>query len=213
MGMSVNPWITIWTKPRETIRAILQYKVGYLFPLLSTIYGFALFLQASQNGSMGAKLPLWGIILGDLVAGFLVGLVVVNIGTALLYWTGRWIGGMGSYKEIRTALAWSYVPQLLNIAVWVLYMAVYGSNLFNADFMTQSFVGKDLAVIFIGSILQLAAVVWAVVILLTALSEVQKFSIWKAIVNVLLPTLIVIAALMVLTWLTMINVGTAGATQ
>src|SRR5579862_5740550 len=103
--LSINPWTQMWVRPRETIRAIIQSNPGYMYPLLCFIYGFPMALQLAQNFSLGTRFHVAAIVIGALIVAIIVGAVMINIATALFTWTGKWIGGVGTYQQIRAAVA------------------------------------------------------------------------------------------------------------
>jgi len=197
--LSVNPWVGMWVRPRETIRAIVNFNPRYLFPLLSAIYGFPMMLQFGQNLSLGERLPLWAIALGAVVLSTFIGMLGMTIMSALLCWTGKWIGGKASFIEIRAAVSWSHVPNLVNIVIWLIMMGVFGSRLFFQSFAETPFLGHEISVVFIGFLVQVIISVWGFVIALKSLGEVQGFSAWKALLNVLIPFFMV----MIVFWILM----------
>ena len=42
---------------------------------------------------------------------------MISITAALFKWTGKWIGGEGTYQQIRSAVAWSNMPSAVNIVI------------------------------------------------------------------------------------------------
>jgi len=199
--LSVNPWIGMWVRPRETIRAIVQYNPAYLFPLLCFIYGFPLLLQIAQNLFLGDQYPLVGIVGVTLVGATIAGIVALNFVAGLLYWTGKWIGGIGSFQTVRSAIAWSSIPNAVSSLIWIINMGMFGSRLFTQGFMETPFVGGELAVVFFLSIVQVVIAIWALIMVLKALGEVQGFSAWKALLNVLIPFFVIFLGVSALGWL------------
>jgi hypothetical protein len=199
--LSVNPWLGMWVRPHETIRAIIQYNTSYLLPLLYWIYGFPIALQLAQNMSMGDQASLLTILLSAVVGAIIIGALGINLGACLFYWTGRWIGGAGTFKEVRAAVAWSSVPSLVNLLIWCTQLAVFGKRIFTLMFLETSFVGAQLGLVFLISVIQIVATVWGVVMLLKALGEAQQFSAWKALLNVFLPLVVIFIGFKLLVWL------------
>src|ERR1700686_5357630 len=124
--LSINPWTGMWVRPRETIRAIIQTNPGYMYPLLCFIYGFPMALQLAQNFSLGNRYSAVGIVVGCVILAAILGAIMINIATALFTWTGKWIGGVGTYQQIRAAVAWSNMPSVVNIGIWIINLAVFG---------------------------------------------------------------------------------------
>jgi hypothetical protein len=195
-----NPWVGMWVRPRETIRAIVQYNPNYLFFVLCLIYGFPMLFQVAQNLSLGDRYPLAAIIAGALIFGVLAGIVMINIAAGLFYWTGKWIGGTAPFLHVRAAVAWANLPSLGNIAIWFVNMAMFGGRIFTRSFIETPFVGSELALIFFLSIVQVILAVWAFIMLLKALGEVQGFSAWKALLNVLIPIFVIFIGISILSW-------------
>lgn len=196
-----NPWFSIWVRPRSTIREIVKTDPKYRFILLSAIYGFPMLLHMAQNLSLGEKYSTMAIIIGALVLATFVGMIGISIASVLIYWTGRWIGGDSGYYPVRAAVSWSNVPSIVNIMIWIILMATFGNTIFKEDFGMQSFQGTDQIVVFGAFFLELVLSIWSFVILVKGLGEVQGFSAWKGLLNVLIPFFLVAIIIWVLTWL------------
>lgn len=193
--LTVNPWKRIWLEPTATIRAIVQFDPKYQFILLAAIYGVPMALNFAQNSSLIESLPLWAILVGALLIAPFIGALGITLSSLLLLWTGRWIGGTGRFETVRAAVAWSNVPNLVSIALWVVLVGVFGSQVFFARFAETIFVGYQAGVIFLVFLAESIASIWGIVLLLKMLAEVQGFSVWKALLNVAIP-LALIALLM-----------------
>lgn len=205
--LPVNPWLTMWTRPRETIRAIVKFNPKYLFVLLSGIYGFPVLLQFAQNLSLGQTFSPWAIVIGALVLSVFIGMLGFTVASGLLYWTGQWIGGKASFHAVRAAVAWANVPNVINSLLWVIMIVKFGSQLFTRNFAETTFVGSELAIVFFTFLLQVVISVWGFVIGLKALGEVQGFSAWKALLNVLIPFFMVVTGFWAIMWIGYVMFG------
>lgn len=199
--LSMNPWLKIWVQPRETIRAIVRANPKMYFPLLSGIYGFPMLLQFAQNLSLGEKFSSFTILIGALVLATFAGMLGITIVSWLIHWTGKWIAGIGSFERIRAAVAWSNVPNLINGLIWLFMTAVFNGRLFTKGFGEVAFVGAELQIVFFAFLAQVIIAVWAFIILLKTVGEVQGFSAWKALLNILIPFFTVVIALWILMWI------------
>lgn len=206
--LTVNPWLSIWVRPRQTIRAIIQYNSSYLFSLLCLIYGFPVLLQVAQNLGLGDRFSSGAIILGCLVLAVVPGYIMINLAAGLFYWTGKWIGGIGTFQNIRGAVAWSNVPSLVNTLIWIVNIAMFGKRIFSVGFFAMPLLGGEFALIVLMSFIQLALAIWAFIILLNVLGEAQGFSTWKGLLNVLIPFFVIFVGVSLLMWfLTLITGG------
>ena len=190
-NLTVNPWLKIWLRPRETMREIVSFNPKHRFFILSALYGFPMLLHAAQNLSLGKDLPLATIMIVSLVLAVFIGMAGISIASFLLLWTGKWIGGRASYYPIRAAVSWSNVPNVIGIVLWLILVWAFRRELFLDGFSQTTFVGKELGIVSSVFILQTVISIWSLVILVKGLGEVQGFSAWKGLLNVLIPFFLV----------------------
>lgn len=190
-----GPWLRMWVKPRETIRGIVDKDPDFRLYWLAAIYGFPMLLQFSQSLSLATNYSFWTIFIASLILSIAAGMIGFTISSALVRWIGKWLGGVGSFKEIRAAIAWSNVPNVAVIILWVALMGLFGVNLFFKEFPDMPLTGWLYGVTTLIFVLMTVLSVWSFVLLVTAVSEVQKFSVWRGIVNIILPFVIVSIAL------------------
>lgn len=95
---------------------------------------------------------------------------------------------------MRAAVSWSNVPNIVSIAIWVLFFIFFGTVIFSKQFTSTPFAGYE-AALYIGlSVIQLVAGVWGFIIFLHALGQVQGFSAWMALLNAILMAIILLVA-------------------
>ena len=59
-----------------------------------------------------------------------MGILGLWLGRVLLSWTGGWIGGQTESRRIRTTLAWSNVPLIWSLLLWIPAIFLFGAELF-----------------------------------------------------------------------------------
>jgi len=195
-----NPWLSIWVQPRETIREIIETNPKYRLFVLCALYGFPMAMSFAQSFSLGSQFPAWSLIIAGLVICTFLGYIGISISTWLLHITGKWIKGSGTFQTIRTAVAWSNVPNAVTAITWFILLGVFGGRIFYRDFSELTFVGYEAGVVFLIFLVQSIVSIWGFIILLKTLGEVQGFSAWKALLNVAIPFVIVVALAWVLGW-------------
>ena len=186
----INPWITVWTRPRHTIRHLVTYASESALLPLAAVGGVVQALDRASSRSLGDTIPFDVILALCGALGPLIGILELYLGSVLISWTGRWIGGNAESDEIRTAVAWANVPLIGVFVLWILQTVLLGPELFttltprldNSGGLAIGFLASALAQITLG--------IWAFFILLKGLGEVQGFSAWKAFGNVLLSSLV-----------------------
>lgn len=181
-----NPWISILTKPRDTIRAIVDYKLNYRLLILSFIYGFAGLITLASNVHLGSKLSVFSIFILSFVLAPLWGYILFNISAWFMLMTGKLLNGQAKFKEIRLATAWSSVPNIAIIIIWIALMLIFGSRLFLLSDPQVPISQFGIFLNFSAALIQAVASIWILVIYIIAISEVQKFSILRSIGNLIL---------------------------
>lgn len=188
---SLNPWLSIWTRPRETIQQIVDRDPQEMVLLLAAVTGFSEVLNQASMRGLGDTLEWPMILVVAAIAGPLGGIVGLYLGGFLIRWAGSWIGGVGSPQHIRAALAWSGVPKIWALALWIPEAALFGPELFSSE-TPRIEADPSLAYALIGfGLVEMVIGIWALVIFLKCLGQVQGFSAWKALGNSLLSVLVV----------------------
>lgn len=109
---ALNPWVSIWTKPRATIQQIVDTDPKRLVIVLACLGGFAHFLDRASQKAMGDNLDWHIIFIIAALAGPVLGVISLYLFSALLQWTGGWIGGHATFRDLQADFAWSTVPKI-----------------------------------------------------------------------------------------------------
>lgn len=180
---SMNPWVSIWLEPRATVARIVAANPNRSLWVLAAIYGFTSLLNFFQAGALGSYLgPVSILLLAAVIAPFW-GYLIFAIWSALISWTGGWFKGKGSFAAVRAVYAWSCVPFAFHIPIWLFLAALFGKQLFihfpEAVALTQT----QVTLLFALLIFKVVLAIWSLVIYINALAEIQRFSVIRAILN------------------------------
>ena len=103
-------FFSVLIHPRKTIQLILDNDPGYyVWPMvitLSALEAINPYFFNMLNNYVAAPLA----ILGQVVLGMGGGVVIFLFLSWIVYQSGKWMGGVGNYREVRTSLAWGYFP-------------------------------------------------------------------------------------------------------
>ena len=199
-----RPWLTIWIRPRATIRKIVDSNPAQQVTLLAMLAGISESLGRASNNDLGNSLPLAAIILIALVGGSIGGLITVYISGSFLRWTGSWFGGRASTDEVKAAIAWSSVPTIWGLLTWIPWFAFFGDEIFRN--ITPRMDNSPGLVLFL-SFLELVLFIWAFVIFLKCLAEVHQFSVWRAFAASIAPGLILLVVVLSCSFLLTGSIG------
>ena len=197
-GRAFNPWVSIWTRPRETIERIVETDPEKHVVALAALGGVVQALSQASDHNLGDRVGLLVILAMVLIAGSIGGVIGVYLSAVLLRWTGKWIGGNASTVNLRAAVAWGYLPMIAAGALWIPMVLLLGREAFASQTPRLDQSGSlALAVLIIG-VLMIIAAVWTTVVMLKAIGQVQGFSAWKALGNSLLAALVVAVPIIVI---------------
>ena len=183
-----HPLVSIWTRPRATIRSIVGTDPTRYVLVLAALAGVRQALNEMTISQLGDEFGPAGLIILALGAGAVAGMVGLYLAAWLFEVTGRWLGGTARARELRAALAWGGVPLVAALLVVALEVLLYGQAIFTSALPSLNQKPVFLALRVVESVLS----IWALVLLLKCVSEVQGFSIWKALVNTVLATLAIV---------------------
>lgn len=181
----MNPWISIWTKPKATMNEIVAENPNRSLWALAWIYGFCSLMNLFQSMALGNSMGMAGIfILAALFAPFW-GYINFSVWSYLVFIVGKCLKGRGSFKAVRAAYAWSVVPIIINVPLWLLMAVLFGHQLF-VNFQTVVMTQAQTFFVFCLFVLKVVLSVWSLVIYLNGLAAVQSFSVLRSISNVVL---------------------------
>lgn len=211
--------LLIWRYPRQVTRYVVEtdYSKWSTLLMLFGMFFTAGIMQLIMPSFEAVYVPVWLKILMVLVI-TVVSLIPYYIVTALLKWTGTWLGGKARYKEIRAAYVWGGIPYwvLMIIASSVQVPIFYRSVLFldmidGYDMFLPSAIRSFLWKLGLYLLITLAVMVFGIVIGSKSLSEVQGFSALRAfgnyIIALAIPFVIVMGISLIFTLLFTIRVG------
>jgi hypothetical protein len=193
---SLSPFLSIWIKPRETIRRIVETNPTQHVILLAMLAGIGQALDRASSRNTGDTIPLIAILGICIILGPIGGIISLYLGGALYRWSGSWLGGKASSEEVRAAFAWSSVPTIFILPLWVLELLIFGEEMFTSSTPNINANPLLLTILLGFGVIELVVGLWAFVVFLQSLGEVHGFSGWRALGAVLLGTLIILVPLL-----------------
>ncbi len=191
----------IWTEPRRVLKHINETKYEKYFYILLFLAGVSGAFDKAVNKNMGENVSLLGIVAGCFILGGFLGWLSYYIYAALLNWTGKWLDGKGDTDSIYRILAYAMIPSAISLIFLVPQIVVYGIDLFvkDGDLVNAGILGN---IVFWGSILlEIILGIFTIIFSVIGLSEVQKISVWKAILNLVLPLLIILGPIVIIAFI------------
>lgn len=180
-----HPWREIWKGPRPTIRRIVDSEPSRGVVLLAAFSGIGgvlgeLFrLHAGDEMSMGAILGMAACV------GSIGGVVGIYAFGVLFAWTGRWLGGRGSWREVTAALAWGSVPNVAVLVPMGLTILAVGEGFFRTNGLAGA--PEGLAPLLTAlTLAMMVMAIWSAYLKVVCVAEVHRFSAWRGLGAILL---------------------------
>ncbi len=189
----LDPLFAIWTQPRATIHRVVD-RPALQVMLIAVLVGIYNAINSAHSGKLGDLAdPLLVLVLAIGIGATVLGIPLFYLTAWVIERTGRFLGGTASGKELRAAVAWANVPTLMGLVLFALQLPFYREELFLA---TTPRIDADLW-LQLGEVgfvlLRLALGLWGAVIIVLALAEMQGFSVWRSIGNLVLSILVLLA--------------------
>jgi hypothetical protein len=189
----LNPWLSMWTKPRATVRQLVAQGPDVRLLVVASLTGITETLGRMSDTDAGDTMSVSILLALAVLLGPAVGIGALYVGAWLTRVTGRWLGGQAESRELRIALGWGGLPSATTLILWLFAIGVMGSEMFTSvtpDLESNLGLAGFLMLFGIG-VFVLA--VWSVFLASKAVAEVQGWaSAWRGFGNILLSGLIIL---------------------
>ena len=118
-----------------------------------------------------------------------LGLIGLYIGSGLLTWVTGFVCGKAYFEKIIKVVVWSNVPTLISLVFCLIAILVGGQKAFTSLPHNENASSETVILgvaLFVFGLSRVVTAVWSLVLLIVELAEVQKCSIGRASVSVLL---------------------------
>jgi|GEM_PF-2509604 len=175
--------------PRGFIKEIPASKMGKVPLLLAWIVGLVFVFRQSAGFELSLTMPFKYILLGCILLAIPFGYIILNLFSLLILWSGKLFKGIASFNQILSALTFSRVPEIFVVICWGLIILLLGPAAF-----TQIYVLMELPqIVMILIFTQMFFYIWEFVISLHTIGQVQGFSAWMSLWNLILSGVILMA--------------------
>ena len=193
----IRPLYDVWLKPRRVFRELAAAPIDRVDYLLGSTQGMVSWLALCRAQSAGAHSSIAAILGKAVIVGPIAGVLGMFLMTAVYSRLGRRAGGRSTRNQVFHVLAYSGVPMVVSLGIWMLTALLAGP----AAFMETA--PPDLEP-FLGLVLQTQTVAhiflvgWSLLLQVMGFSEVEGFATRRAFGIWVLGQLLVLAAIFVL---------------
>lgn len=189
----------VLTSPVRAFQFINTYQYEKHLHVLLFLYGVVKSFDRAVGKNFGDKTSLWGIIGLSVIMGGFFGWISFYVYSFLISWTGKWLNGVARTDAVLRIFAYAALPSVLGLVVLVIQIAIFGKAIFTSDGVDPYASTLSEIVIYGTLFLQIVLSLWSLVLLVIGIAQVQKFSIGYAILNIILPGLLVLAVVALFT--------------
>lgn len=193
--LQMNPWFSMWTRPRKTIQAIIEFKPGHRFFFLSAIVGWPAAIQVAQLYSLSETLTLPLILLITIVSAPFLGAIGLVIYTSLVYLMGKIFKGSASFSETRAAVAWSNITGIFSVLCYATLISYFRGGWFSPAWINMPVDRYMAYILFCLFFIQIVSIGWTIYLLVLSVSQVQRFSVWKSIGTLVLSGIVLLGVI------------------
>lgn len=187
---TLNPWFSMWRRPRETVQMYLQTGSNKWLWILAILAGIKLFLDNADAQNVGDQIAFGSIILLSLVFGPLVGIFYWYLFSGLFTLTGKILGLPGDWSDMRKAVGLSFVPLAWLMPFWLVKLVLFGSEVFTPRTPVLDSSLWLLLLIVLFYFVDLFIGGWYVVTLSKSVAEVYDYSAWLAFALIMLSSVV-----------------------
>lgn len=175
----MNPLISIWSRPTDTLRYMLKEKTaryGFFIFFLGTI-GSGFFVSTSTGLFDG--LPLLAIVLLAFSSNYIGALLGWWLSSVLYTWIGKWLGGTGTFSDMARIVPAGTIPIIWLAPMNFLLLAVYGSRLFEAPTDPLIPTNLPIGIYFLTNMISIGVGIYGTVLSCKGIGLVHGFSAWR----------------------------------
>ncbi|HDX9588876.1 TPA: YIP1 family protein [Bacillus pseudomycoides] len=196
---ALNPWFSIWIKPRDTMKEIFISKPKNVF-LLILLGTFVQALDRAASKSIADSISSPFLLISVVIfSSFIGALIYYFLLPALLNWVAKKLGGQGTFEKTRYSIAYSYIPYVYSlILVWMPSFFLFGIENFTSETPKMDSNTTLTILFFIFAIIDFVIGIWTIIISLKCLGEAHQFSAWKALLTTIVSFMIIILPLVII---------------
>lgn len=188
----------LFKNPKSSFKISLENnfeKQKYILILLS---GISILLDNAVKQKIGDHFGTIEIMIYIFALGPVFGFVWVYLLSAMLKLGGKIIKGRANIKDISTVITLSAVPIICMIFFNTLNYIVFGSQVFTSSLKESDFGNIQKYIYFAGYIANLLLMFYYLMLFITGISLIQKFSVFKSVMNIIISILIIMIPLIVI---------------
>jgi len=197
----VEIFTKIWTSPRLVFKYLNDTRQDKFMYVLLFLAGIVNAFDKASTRHLGDKLPFIAVLVLCIVLGGLLGWISYYIYAALISWTGKWLEGKGDTDSFLRMISHAMIPSIAILFLLIPRILIFGNEMFQSDASMYEPEIWSMVIVHSVSFVEAILSIWSLALIVIGISEIQKFTIGKSILNMLLAILIIIVPLAMIAFL------------
>lgn len=177
----------VMTDPRGFMKSLKADRMGKMPLYLAWVIGMCYLLTRAQSLQLSQLYAYGYVVLVAAILAIPVGYLMMYVSSFFIYWAGKIFKGKASYLQLFSANAYAKVPEMFVLISWAILVVVLGP----VAFMQSGLYVQLPVFVMVMLVLQLFFQVWAFIISLHTIGQVQGFSAWMALWNIIIAFVII----------------------
>ena len=171
----MNPLLSIWSQPKNTVQYMLDNKpISYLI-FLAMLSSFASGFLAFADKGFLVEFSLPVILLIITVVSIIIGIVGLGLSAVVYTWIGKLLGGTGTIRNMSYAVAAGAIPTIWTMPLGIIAVILYGKNLFmQPDIFSITNMSTGFYILY--NLILMGVSIYSIVILSKGIGLVHNFS-------------------------------------
>ncbi|MGE7942315.1 Yip1 family protein [Lysinibacillus xylanilyticus] len=180
----LNPFLSAWIHPKQTARYMIDEKsIGFAILIMSIGY-----IGSTLSGLIDPEVSdfsPWLMALLCVIFAPIAGIIGTCLSTLIFWLLGKLFKGTGTFSDLFKGLSLTAIPYIVLIPLDLFWLITSSETLMNTS-STETIPWLLLITGFVSFVLA----IWSLVITVGVVAEAHQFEIWKAILTVIIPTII-----------------------
>jgi len=188
----------IWKQPRLVFTYLSEFEYDRYTYVFLFIAAATTSLELAIANDLNKGMTFSFIIVISIIAGGIFWTLIFYTFAALACRIGEWFGGQATTISIVRVMAYGMLPIIMASLFTILKIVLFDIDLFREDFSVRNYAPGLSAFYVISSLSQLALAVSSIYLIVIGTSQLQQMPIGVAILNLILPALILAVALAII---------------
>ncbi len=192
----LNPFTAIWTKPRQTVRQIIEERNSRFIFLLVVLVGYSSILTSALDTDADETFGIPGLLIGGLILSPLSAAIGIAVLSLISLLVGKLFKGTATFDEMFRAQLAGQIPYVWLIPVLLLWILFSPSSYFKS--FEETYSGIDLTLNIILTVILFVLSMLTLFYQSKAIGEAHGLSAWKGLAIILIPLLILVVVVTLL---------------